>query len=224
ETQGLRAAPGPLDGRVEHGLRGRSRVRRDVRRRRRAVAAVGDRCCLQSGYRALRRAARAAACARSGSQEAGMTHTVRAGASAASSSSRGPGRARAAVAVLAVLAAGACGRPAPPPPTPAPLPAVPGVEPSLPPIPPRDGPLSISVAYPPEGAPIAVRDSNFIFGSTNTGRARLLINGQPVTVAPNGAFLAFLPVPPDGVYVLEATAGAQTARLERAVVLRPPEP
>ncbi len=153
-----------------------------------------------------------------------MTHTVRAGASAASSSSRGPGRARAAVAVLAVLAAGACGRPAPPPPTPAPLPAVPGVEPSLPPIPPRDGPLSISVAYPPEGAPIAVRDSNFIFGSTNTGRARLLINGQPVTVAPNGAFLAFLPVPPDGVYVLEATAGAQTARLERAVVLRPPEP
>src|SRR5690606_18484768 len=68
------------------------------------------------------------------------------------------------------------------------------------------------------------RDSNFIFGSTNTGRARLLINGQPVTVEPNGAFLAFLPVPPDGAYVLEATAGAQTARLEHAVGPPPPQP
>src|SRR5690606_14312214 len=125
---------------------------------------------------------------------------------------RGPARAaRASGAILVLLAAGACAGPAPPPPpAPAPTPAAPGVEPSLPPIPPRDGPLSLSVVYPPEGAPIAVRDSNFIFGSTNTGRARLLINGQPVTVAPNGAFLAFLPVPPDGVYVLEATVGAQT--------------
>jgi len=154
-----------------------------------------------------------------------MRRVACARSSAAKSSVCGPGRAaRAAVAVLA-LAAGACARPAPPPPpAPAPMPAVPGVEPSLPPVPPRDGPLALSVAYPPAGAPIAARDSNFIFGSTNTGRARLLINGQPVPVAPNGAFLAFLPVPPDGVYVLEATAGAQTARLEHAVVPPSPEP
>ncbi|MFO7261189.1 MAG: N-acetylmuramoyl-L-alanine amidase [bacterium] len=134
----------------------------------------------------------------------------------------------AAAVVLALLASGACGPSAPlptpaPPPVPA-APAAPGVEPSLPPIPPRDEPLSLSVVYPPAGARIATRDSNFIFGSTNTGRARLLINGQPVAVAPNGAFLAFLPVPPDGVYVLEATAGAQTARLEHAVVPPAPDP
>ena len=146
---------------------------------------------------------------------------------AARVSDRGPGRrACAIVAVLALVAGGACGRPTPPPaPTPVPaVPAVPGVEPSLPPVPPRDEPLSLSVVYPPAGARIAARDSNFIFGSTNTGRARLSINGQPVPVAPNGAFLAFLPVPPDGVYVLEATAGAQTARLEHAVVPPTPEP
>ena len=64
---------------------------------------------------------------------------------------------------------------------------------------------------------IATRDSNFIFGSTGSGRATLTINGAPVTVAPNGAWLAFLPVPPDGVYRLQATRDGETAALERRV-------
>ena len=38
-----------------------------------------------------------------------------------------------------------------------------------------------------------------------SGRATLMINGAPVDVAPNGAFLAFLPVPQDGRYVLVRT-------------------
>lgn len=80
---------------------------------------------------------------------------------------------------------------------------------TLPPVPARTGPLAIDVVYPEEGAALTVSDSNFIFGSVGTGGARLTINGAPVEVAPNGAFLAFLPVPPDGVYQLTARAQAQ---------------
>jgi N-acetylmuramoyl-L-alanine amidase len=131
----------------------------------------------------------------------------------------------AAVLGLTIAAAGACGpAAAPPPEPPAPVPAEPGVEPSLPPIPPRDAPLALSVVYPPENAQIGVRDSNFIFGSTNTGGARLWIGGAPVPVAPNGAFLAFLPVPQDGIYVLQAAKGAEQARLEHRIRLPSPPP
>ena len=87
----------------------------------------------------------------------------------------------------------------------------------LPPVPPREGPLAIDVVYPGEGAAITVADSNFVFGSVGTGRATLRINGQPIDVAPNGAWLAFLPVPPDGVYRLEAETGGQRAALARTV-------
>src|SRR5690606_23121287 len=77
-------------------------------------------------------------------------------------------------------------------------------EPALPPIPFRDGPLALDVVYPAEGARIATRDSTFVFGSTGTGRAQLTINGASVPVQPNGAFLAFLPVPVDGIYRFRA--------------------
>ncbi|MBI4545934.1 MAG: hypothetical protein HY703_12110, partial [Gemmatimonadetes bacterium] len=70
--------------------------------------------------------------------------------------------------------------------------------PALPPIPPAAGPLRLDLVYPPEGAAVTARDSTFVFGSTGTGEARLWINGAPVAVAPNGAFLGFLPVPADG--------------------------
>jgi N-acetylmuramoyl-L-alanine amidase len=61
--------------------------------------------------------------------------------------------------------------------------------------------------------------------SAGTGGARLTINGAPVEVAPNGAFLAFLPVPHDGVYQLVAMTQAgdgaqmqwQQATLRRTV-------
>jgi N-acetylmuramoyl-L-alanine amidase len=90
-------------------------------------------------------------------------------------------------------------------------------EPALPAIPGVDGPLRLEVGYPRTDAPVAVRDSNFIFGSTGSGRARLTINDLPVAVAPNGGFLAFIPVPPDGVYRLRATRNGETATLDHAV-------
>jgi N-acetylmuramoyl-L-alanine amidase len=132
---------------------------------------------------------------------------------------------RAAVAGMLVLGACTGGRQAPAPipaPTEPPADAVPfmtpGVEPvirnDLPPVPARTGTLRVSVAYPGENAAIAA-DSNFIFGTVGRGGATLAINGAPVPVEANGAFLAFLPVPADGVYRLEARAGGETVSLER---------
>lgn len=94
----------------------------------------------------------------------------------------------------------------------------------LPPVPSVEGPLSLDLVYPPEGASVAVRDSTFVFGSTGTGAAVLGINGQSVPVAPNGAFLAFLPVPEDGIYRLSASAGGQRDELTREVGVPPPPP
>jgi N-acetylmuramoyl-L-alanine amidase len=123
-----------------------------------------------------------------------------------------------AAAALVLLATG-CAHPPPPPPQPTPAG---GEAPKLPPIPFRSGPLKLGVIHPPEGGLVGVRDSTFIFGSTGSGAASLRINGTPVPVAPNGAFLAFLPVPPDGRYTLVAMAGVDTARLVRQVRILPP--
>jgi N-acetylmuramoyl-L-alanine amidase len=86
------------------------------------------------------------------------------------------------------------------------------------------GALAIRVVYPGEGQQLAARDSNFIFGSVGSGEAALSINGTPVPVAANGAFLAFLPVPPAArpSYELVATQGADTARLTLRVGLPAP--
>ena len=114
-----------------------------------------------------------------------------------------------------VLAIGAaCHNPAPLPPNPAPAPGrqTPApvaahppsgppesrgarTNPALPPIPLVDGPLNPRVVFPERNQAITVRDSNFIFGSVGNGHAKLSINGTPVPVAPNGTFLAYLPVP-----------------------------
>jgi N-acetylmuramoyl-L-alanine amidase len=94
---------------------------------------------------------------------------------------------------------------------------------SLPPIPAVRGPLRIDVVYPAEGAALTSSDSNFVFGSVGTGEAELTINGAQVDVAPNGAFLAFIPVPRDGVYRVEArarTAGDASVQTERASAIR----
>jgi N-acetylmuramoyl-L-alanine amidase len=121
---------------------------------------------------------------------------------------------RAALAMLAALAAAAC---APAPgaletPMPPRVAAAP-----LPDVPPADGPLAIDVVYPPDDAEVAAVDSTFIFGSVGSGAARVTINGAAVEVAPNGAFLAFLPVPADGLYRVVATRGAETMQAERRV-------
>lgn len=88
---------------------------------------------------------------------------------------------------------------------------------ALPAIPARTGPLRIQLMYPGEGYAVSVADSNFIFGNVGTGGATLTINGAPVEVAPNGAFLAFLPVPADGLYRLEAAKGGERTGLQRRV-------
>jgi N-acetylmuramoyl-L-alanine amidase len=85
----------------------------------------------------------------------------------------------------------------------------------------------LRVVYPPAGAQIATRDSNFIFGSVGSGTATLRINGRIVDVKPNGSFLAWLPVPigtePAGIYDLEVAQGSDTVRAQHRVTL-PPEP
>ncbi len=92
---------------------------------------------------------------------------------------------------------------------PKPLPAPPPSAPSIPqPIPSApEAPIHLRVAYPVPGQWRPTVDSNFIFGTTGNGHASLTINGYPVPVWKNGAFLAFLPMPSDGVYHLVARRG-----------------
>jgi N-acetylmuramoyl-L-alanine amidase len=140
--------------------------------------------------------------------------------------SRLPGRALRGAAMLCFLAASGCATAPPPAAAPPGQIPVPGTaearrSPELPPIPEVDGPLALEIGYPPEGATVAVRDSNFIFGSTGSGRTQLTINGAAVDVAPNGGFLAFIPVPPDGVYRLRATKDGETATLDHSISLPP---
>ncbi|HMA23689.1 MAG TPA: N-acetylmuramoyl-L-alanine amidase [Gemmatimonadaceae bacterium] len=101
----------------------------------------------------------------------------------------------------------------------APRPAAP-----LPTVPLVTGPLVPKVVYPEANQTIAARDSNFIFGSVGNGHATLTINGAPVTVAPNGTFLAYLPVPPSTAprYEIVTRQGADSARL--VVPVRVPAP
>ena len=126
----------------------------------------------------------------------------------------------------------ACTTPAP---TPSPVPATrPTVErgisprpaPPLPPIPLVEGPLVPKVVFPQPNQAIPVRDSNFVFGSVGNGHATLSINGASVPVAPNGTFLAFLPVPPHAAprYDVVARLGADSARVVVPVRVPPPRP
>ncbi|MFI5214471.1 MAG: N-acetylmuramoyl-L-alanine amidase [Gemmatimonadales bacterium] len=114
--------------------------------------------------------------------------------------------------LLLVLAAApglqAQGRAAPPPP---PLPAIPLVQ----------GPLGLAVAYPPANTQIGSSDSNFIFGQTGNGKATLTVNGERVEVYPDGAWLAWLPLPNDtiAVYHIVARLGADSAVLDHRVRL-----
>ena len=150
------------------------------------------------------------------------------------------------IASILGFAAACTSPPRPLPPTPAPVaakpaganppaPVSPPVTPAgardvtprpLPPIPEVDGPVAIKVQFPSPNQAIGVRDSNFIFGSVGNGRAQLTINGEPVPVAPNGAFLAFLPVPPhsDPRYDIVAHTATDSASAVVKVRVPPPRP
>ena len=96
--------------------------------------------------------------------------------------------------------------------------------PALPPIPLVEDSLRIRVIYPRADALIQSRDSNFIFGSIGNGKATLTINGTSVKVHPNGAFLAFLPVPSADAprYEILALLGSDTVRATHPVRVLPP--
>ncbi|MEP6764220.1 MAG: N-acetylmuramoyl-L-alanine amidase [Gemmatimonadaceae bacterium] len=88
-------------------------------------------------------------------------------------------------------------------------------ETGLPPVPRVSGaPLNPRVQYPAENQLVASRDSNFILGSIGSGDASLSINGVPVAVAANGAFIGWLQNPPatNPTYELVAARGADTVR------------
>jgi N-acetylmuramoyl-L-alanine amidase len=93
----------------------------------------------------------------------------------------------------------------------------------LPAVPSVDGPLNIRVVYPSANQTLTVRDSNYIFGSTGSGAARLTIDGVDVPVLPNGAFLAWLSVPPGDApkYELRASRGPDAASLTVPIAVRP---
>ena len=117
-----------------------------------------------------------------------------------------------------VLLASACNpssTPAGPSPVPAPAPPPAGppvyvpLTSGLPPIPAVEGTLAIQLVAPEPGQSLPRRDSTFLYGTVGTGGAALTVNGVPVPVAPNGAFIAYLPVPADGAWRLEAAKGAE---------------
>src|SRR5215471_19125214 len=98
--------------------------------------------------------------------------------------------------------------------------------PPLPPVPLAEGPVAPKVVFPEANQSISVRDSNFIFGSVGNGHATLTINGAPVAVAPNGTFLAYLPVPPptDPRYEVIARNGSDVAQVIVPVRVPPARP
>jgi N-acetylmuramoyl-L-alanine amidase len=85
------------------------------------------------------------------------------------------------------------------------LPTVPSV---------RGAAIAPRVQYPDANQLVGSRDSNFVLGSVGSGDVQLTINGEPVAIAPNGAFIAFLANPPasNPQYALVATRGADTVR------------
>lgn len=112
--------------------------------------------------------------------------------------------------------------PTPTPATPGRKPAVTPVAAGLPAVPVvRGAPIAIKLQYPADNQLITARDSNFVFGAVGSGDVTLTINGTPVQVAPNGAFLTWLPTAAaTASYELVAVRGADTVR--RTVKVRYP--
>jgi N-acetylmuramoyl-L-alanine amidase len=92
---------------------------------------------------------------------------------------------------------------------------------ALPAIPTVRGALALTVVYPRAGSQVTARDSTFVFGSVGNGAAHLTIDGQPVPVAANGAFLGFVRLPDDTAAALRlvATLGGDSAVLVQQVRL-----
>jgi len=59
--------------------------------------------------------------------------------------------------------------------------------------------LRITVVYPKVTDVVQSRDSAFLFGSVGRGDAGLTVNGAPVAVHPNGAWIAWVALPDDTI-------------------------
>lgn len=92
------------------------------------------------------------------------------------------------------------------------------VSPALPAIPAANGALAIRVIEPTASTQRPRAERTIIYGNVGTGQAALEINGTAVPVAPNGAFIAYLPTPQDGAWRLRAQRGGEevTQTLEYA--------
>jgi N-acetylmuramoyl-L-alanine amidase len=91
---------------------------------------------------------------------------------------------------------------------------------TLPPVPLVRGPLTIRVVYPRADAVVHGRDSSFLFGSVGTGEARLTIDGRPVRVWPNGAWLAWVPLGQDSARAFRLDAWTRQDSLTLVHVVR----
>jgi N-acetylmuramoyl-L-alanine amidase len=78
---------------------------------------------------------------------------------------------------------------------------------------PQAPPIALRVVYPAAEDRVRVRDSSFLLGSVSGPDVRLSINGSRVRVADNGAWLAWLPFPPDSVmqFRIEAFRGQDSS-------------
>src|SRR5204863_7373 len=76
--------------------------------------------------------------------------------------------------------------------------------------------LRITVVYPKTTDVVQSRDSAFLFGSAGRGDAVLTVNGTPVAVHPNGAWIAWLPLPDDTIapFRIVATAAGDSQVVE----------
>ena len=79
-------------------------------------------------------------------------------------------------------------------------------------------PVGLRVVYPGLTDVVRVRDSSFLFGSVASGNTRLTIDGHRVRVWPNGAWLAWIPFPPDTVMQFRIEARTAT---DSSVLLYP---
>ena len=76
----------------------------------------------------------------------------------------------------------------------------------------RSGPVRVSVVYPKASDVVQPVDSTFLFGSVGRGDASLTVNGAPVSVIGNGAWIAWVAVPDDTIahYQLVAAVPGDT--------------
>ena len=85
-----------------------------------------------------------------------------------------------------------------------------GVAPARPTTAPARAPLQLSIVYPGPTDVVQAHDSCFLFGAVRSGAGpvTLSVNGTPVRVFANGAWIAWLPLPDDTLAVFRLVARA----------------